>query len=80
MKNNADSLGLDSKAISALPIINRFIERIELKELLSRYFLQRKIRSSLMQMRFCSLFETSKSNGIRYINSQNGQLTLIPVW
>jgi len=37
MKNNADSLGLDSKAISALPIINRFIERIELKELLSQY-------------------------------------------
>jgi|GEM_PF-4629179 len=29
-----DSLGLDSKAISALPVINKFIDRIELKKLL----------------------------------------------
>ena len=28
-----DSLGLDSKAISALPVINKFIDRIELKKL-----------------------------------------------
>ncbi len=37
MKNNANNLGLDSKAISALPIINKFIQQIELKELLSQY-------------------------------------------
>lgn len=37
MKNNANNLGLDSKAISALPIINKFIQRIELKGLLSQY-------------------------------------------
>lgn len=32
-----DSLDLDSKVISTLPIINKFIERIELKKLLSLY-------------------------------------------
>ena len=37
MKKDVNNLGLDSKAISALPIINRFIQRIELKELLSQY-------------------------------------------
>jgi hypothetical protein len=37
MKKTGDSLKLDSKAISALPIINKFIERIELKKLLSSY-------------------------------------------
>jgi len=37
MKNNANNLGLDSKAISALPIINKFIQQIELKELLTDY-------------------------------------------
>jgi len=37
MKKDANNLGLDSKAISALPIINKFIQRIELKELLSQY-------------------------------------------
>ena len=37
MKKDRNNLGLDSKAISALPIINRFIERIELKELLSQH-------------------------------------------
>ncbi len=42
MKNDADSLGLDSKAISALPIINKFIKRIELKELLSKYLPSKK--------------------------------------
>jgi hypothetical protein len=35
MKN--DALELDSKAISALPIINKFIDRIGLSDLLSRY-------------------------------------------
>jgi transposase len=35
MKN--DDLELDSKAIAALPIINAFIERIELRDLLARY-------------------------------------------
>lgn len=37
MEKTRDSLRLDSKAISALPIINKFIERIELKKLLSSY-------------------------------------------
>ena len=32
-----DNFDLDSKAISALPIINKFIERIELKKLLLKY-------------------------------------------
>ena len=37
MKKDTNNLGLDSKAISALPIINKFIQRIELKELLSKH-------------------------------------------
>lgn len=32
-----DSLDLDSKAISSLPVINKFIDRIELKKLLLKY-------------------------------------------
>lgn len=35
MKN--DDLELDSKAIGALPIINKFIQRIGLREILSQY-------------------------------------------
>ena len=35
MEKTKDSLSLDSKAIGALPIINKFIKRIELKKLLS---------------------------------------------
>jgi len=42
MKNDADSLGLDSKAISTLPIINKFLKRIELKDLLSKYLPSKK--------------------------------------
>ena len=37
MKQEGDNLNLDSKAISALPIINKFIERIKLKKLLLSY-------------------------------------------
>ena len=40
MKN--DDLELDSKAISALPIINAFIERIGLRDLLARYLPSKK--------------------------------------
>ncbi|MEE9502034.1 MAG: DUF4277 domain-containing protein, partial [Candidatus Aminicenantaceae bacterium] len=36
-KVSNDALELDSKAISALPIINKFIDRIGLSDLLSRY-------------------------------------------
>jgi hypothetical protein len=41
MKNN-DELELDSKAISALPIINSFINRIELGNFLSDHFPEKK--------------------------------------
>lgn len=34
---NGDSLELDSKTVGALPIINAFIERIGLSDLLARY-------------------------------------------
>ncbi len=37
MQKDAENLQLDSKAISALPIINTFIQRIELQDLLSQY-------------------------------------------
>jgi len=37
-----DSLDLDSKAISALPVINKFIDRIELKKLLLSYIPSKK--------------------------------------
>ena len=40
MKN--DDLDLDSKAIAALPIINAFIERIDLRDLLARYLPSKK--------------------------------------
>ncbi len=40
MKN--DDLELDSKAIAALPIINSFIKRIELRDLLARYLPSKK--------------------------------------
>jgi transposase len=37
-----DSLRLDSKQVSALPVINKFIDRIELKKLLSSYIFSKK--------------------------------------
>jgi len=37
-----DSLRLDSKQVSALPVINKFIDRIELKKLLSSYIPSKK--------------------------------------
>ena len=37
MQKDAENLQLDSKAISALPIINSFIQRIELQDLLAQY-------------------------------------------
>jgi len=40
MKN--DDLELDSKAVAALPIINAFIERLELRELLAHYLPSKK--------------------------------------
>ena len=40
MKN--DDLEQDSKAVAALPIINTFIERIELRELLAHYLSSKK--------------------------------------
>jgi len=42
MEKIKDSLRLNSKAISALPIINKFIERIELKKLLSSYLVSKE--------------------------------------
>lgn len=42
MEKTKDSLRLDSKAIGALPIINKFIKRIELKKLLSSYLVSNK--------------------------------------
>jgi transposase len=42
MEKTKDSLRLDSKAISALPIINKFIDRIELKKLLLSYIPSKK--------------------------------------
>ena len=37
-----DGLNLDSRAISALPVINKFIDRIELKKLLLSYIPSKK--------------------------------------
>src|SRR4030042_2874550 len=37
MKKNTDNLNLDSKTIGPLPIINHFIDRINLLDLLSKY-------------------------------------------
>ena len=42
MKKARDGLKLDSKAISSLPIINKFIDRIELKKLLLSYIPSKK--------------------------------------
>jgi len=39
---NTENLNLDSKKIGALPIINRFIERLSLQKLLSKYIPSRK--------------------------------------
>lgn len=42
MEKKSDNFKLDSKAIGALPIINHFIERIGLHEMLSKYVHSRK--------------------------------------
>ena len=48
-----DSLRLDSKAISALPVINKFMDRIELKKLLLSYIPSKKNQKlSYVWMRF----------------------------
>ena len=42
MEKTKDNLSLNSKAIGALPIINKFIKRIELKKLLSSYLVSKE--------------------------------------
>ncbi len=78
MKNNADNLGLDSKAISALPIINRFIERIELTELLSQY-LPSKENQKLSQLHNDSTTVIVYGEYKQNRSMRNGKTSLAPL-